>query len=150
MAKVRKQVAEPEPPLVPQIGDRVIPERSDSEFIITGVRSEGRFVDLELPGTNLTRFMVDVETLKFVDRAPRPSQKSLNLKVGPNADLLIERIETIQREDLQHLEEDIELLTKYLKNEGAPTAAIKAVESLRREHNKSWETVVNRIKELME
>ena len=150
MAKARKRDVEPEPPLVPQVGDRVIPERSESEFIITGVRADGKHVDLAMSGTNLTRFMVDVETLKFVDRAARPSQKSLPLKAGSNLDQLIDRIEIVQREDLQHLEEDIELLTKYLKNEGAPAAAIKAVESLRREHSKSWETVVNLIRELME
>jgi hypothetical protein len=71
MAKARKRVVEPEPPLVPQVGDKVIPERSESTFVITSVRSEGRYVDLELPETTLTRFHVDVETLKFVARAPR-------------------------------------------------------------------------------
>jgi adenylate kinase family enzyme len=109
-----------------------------------------RRVDLELPGTNLTRFNVDVETLKFVDRAERSTQKSLNLRADVDADRVMERIDTIQRESLQRLDDDIELLTKYLKSEGAPAAAIKAVESLRRDQTKSWDTVVARVKELME
>src|ERR1700733_15691675 len=85
MAKARKKAAHPTlplappaPPPMPQIGDRVIPERSDSEWKITNVSSSGRYVDLELPGTYLTRFHQDVATLKFTDRVasktPEPVQ----------------------------------------------------------------------------
>jgi hypothetical protein len=148
MAKSRKPISEPEPPPDPQVGDRVIPERSDITFMITGVRKDARYVDLAAVGFNLTRFHVDVETLTFVDRVARPTQKSLNLKT--NSSHLIERFNIIQRESIHHLDEDIELLIKYLKAEGAPTEAIKAVEAMRREQAKTWESLINRIKELME
>jgi hypothetical protein len=54
-----------------------------------------------------------------------------------DVDRVMERIDTIQRENLERLDADIELLTKYLKTEGAPAAAVKAVETLRRDQNKN-------------
>jgi hypothetical protein len=81
MAKARKKaehptlpLAEPTPPPMPQVGDRVIPARSDSEWKVTGVWPEGKFVDLELPGTKLTRFRVAADTLKFTDSIPQKLQ----------------------------------------------------------------------------
>jgi hypothetical protein len=66
MAKARKKaeyptlpLAEPTPPPLPQVGDRVIPERSDSEWKVTSVCPEGKYVDLELSGTKLSRFRVE-------------------------------------------------------------------------------------------
>ena len=80
MAKARKKASPPTlplgppeppvPPPMPQVGDRVIPTRSESEWKITGVWPDGKYVDLELPGTKLTRFRVETNELKFVDRVP--------------------------------------------------------------------------------
>jgi hypothetical protein len=93
----------------------VIPARSDSVWKIMNVRSESS-VDLELPGTYLTRFRQDVSTLKFIDepvtKAPEPAHDTAAIS---------ERIATIQRENLQRLDDDIAILVKYLKTEGAPT-----------------------------
>jgi hypothetical protein len=50
------------------------------------------------------------------------------LKSGPDPDDLIERIASVQRENLQRLDGDIAILTKYLKTQGAPKAAIDAME----------------------
>jgi hypothetical protein len=147
MAKSRKPISPPEPSLDPQVGDKVIPERSENTWVITSVTSSGKYVNLELPETSLDRFHVDVETLEFADRAERPTQKTLNLKADSNH--LMERIDIIQRESLQHLDEDIELLTTYLKTEGAP-AAVKAVESLRNEQTKVWQKVIERVKGSLE
>jgi hypothetical protein len=134
MAKARKQVAAPEPPPLPQVGDKVIPERSEATYVISKVRGDGQYVDLELPGTYLNRFHVDVATLKFVDRVPRKPVKS-----GPDPDDLIERIASVQRENLQRLDDDITILAKYLKTKGAPKPAINALESLRNEQHESWQ-----------
>jgi hypothetical protein len=129
---------------MPQVGDRVIPERSDSVWKITGVRSESS-VDLELPGTYLTRFRQDVSTLKFVDEAvtkiPEPSRDTA---------AIFERIATIQRENLQRLDDDIAILTKYLKTENASKDVLQALESLSNELHTSWQAAVERIEELME
>jgi hypothetical protein len=66
------------------------------------VRNEGKSVDLELPGTYLNRFRKDVSTLKFVDdvvtKTPEPSRYT---------DAMFELIGTIQRENLQRLDDDM-------------------------------------------
>jgi hypothetical protein len=155
MAKVRKQSTHPTlplgpplpptPPPLPQVGDRVIPERSDSEWKISKVRGSGNYVDLELPGTTLARLHVDVATLKFTDRvSPKASQPAHNISA------IADRIATIQSENLRRLDDDIAILTKYLKTEGAPKAALDALNTLSNEQHASWQAAVERIEELME
>jgi hypothetical protein len=151
MAKARKKaehptlpLTEPAPPPMPQVGDRVIPARSDSEWKVTGVWPEGRFVDLELPGTKLTRFRVETGTLKFTDRIPPKAPEPIH-----DTSAIIERIATIQRENLQRLDDDIAILTKYLKTEGASKDVFQTLETLSNEQHASWEAAVERIEELM-
>jgi hypothetical protein len=102
-------------------------------------------VDLELPGTNLTRFHVDVTTLKFVDRVPQKPVKS-----GPDTSEITERIASVQRDNLQRLDDDIAILTKYLKTKGASKAVIDALEALRGEQRENWKTTIERIADLLE
>jgi hypothetical protein len=151
MAKARKKaehptlpLADPTPPPMPQVGDRVIPARSDSEWKVTGVWPEGRFVDLELPGTKLTRFRVDTGTLKFTDRIPPKTPEPTH-----DTSAIFDRIATIQRESLQRLDDDIAILRKYLTTEGTSKAAIDALETLNNELHASWQAAVERIEELM-
>jgi hypothetical protein len=96
-------------------------------------------VDLELPGTNLKR-----STLRFVDRVPRKPVKS-----ALDPDDLMERIGAVQRENLQRLNDDIAILTKYLKTQGAPKAAIDLLEVLSSEQRESWSTAVEKIEDLL-
>ncbi|NYF88899.1 hypothetical protein RBB79_05120 [Tunturiibacter empetritectus] len=156
MARARKKVEHPilplgepqspaTPPPMPQVGDRVIPERSDSEWKITSVRSEGRYVDLEFPGTYLTRLHVDVSTLKFTDRIESKTPESAR-----DLSAISERIATVQRESLQRLDDDIEILKKYLKTERASKAAIDALETLSNEAHVSWQSAVEQIEDVME
>jgi hypothetical protein len=129
---------------VPQVGDRVIPERSDSVWKIISVRSESS-VDIELLGTYLTRFRQDVDTLKFVDevatKTPEPSR---------DTSAISERIAAVQRENLQRLDADIAILKKYLKTEGAPSVAVDALETLSNEAHASWQAAGERIEELID
>jgi hypothetical protein len=154
MAKARNKAAHPTLPLgppqslapaVPQIGDRVIPERSDSEWKISEVRYEGKYVNLELPGTNLTRRHVDVSTLEFIERVAPTTVESFR-----NPSAISKRIATIQRESLERLDEDIAVLKKYMKTEDAPTATIVALDTLSNELHASWQAAVERIDELIE
>jgi hypothetical protein len=62
----------------------------------------------------------------------------------------MERLTAIQRENLQRLDDDIAILTKYLKTEGAPKAAIDALEAFSNEQHASWQAAVERIEEFME
>ena len=101
--------------------------------------------NLALPGTSLTRFNVDVSTLKFTDRvAPKPSEP-----VHDNS-AIFERIATVQRENLQRLDDDIEILKKYLKTEGASKEVLQALEALSNEQHAGWQVTVERIEKLME
>jgi hypothetical protein len=151
MANVRKKATHPTLPLtpptappMPQVGDRVIPERSDSEWKVTGVWPEGKYVDLELPGTKLTRFRVDTSTLKFTDRIPPKAPETV-----PDTSAIFVRIATIQRENLQRLDDDIAILTKCLKTEGASKEVMKVLETLSNEQHASWQAAVERIEELL-
>ena len=90
-------------------------------------------------------FHVDVSTLKFVDRVPRKP-----VKAEPDTSDLMERIATVQRENLQRLDDDIAILTKYLKTRGAPKAAIDALQTLRDEQRESWKKAIEQIADLME
>jgi len=155
MAKARKKDEQPSLPLdapspvhrpspPPQVGDRVTIPRSEHEWKITSVRNEGRLVNLELPGTYLTRFGIDAAALTFVDHvAPKTPEP-----VKDNSAIL-ERIATIQRENLQRLDDDIAILTKYLKTEGASNDVLQALETLSNEQHASWQAAVKRIEELM-
>jgi hypothetical protein len=62
----------------------------------------------------------------------------------------LERIATIQRENMKRLDDDVAIMTKYLKTEGVPTAAIDALERVRTEQQQSWKTAVEHIAELLE
>jgi hypothetical protein len=154
MAKARKKATHPTLPLgppqpttplpMPQIGDRVIPERSDSEWKITSISASGKYVDLELPGTYLTRFHQDVATLKFTDRVAPKTPEPVH-----DTSAIFERISAIQRENLQRLDDDIAILTKYLKTEGASREVMEALETLSNEQHASWQAAVQRIEELI-
>jgi hypothetical protein len=134
---------------MPQVGDKVIPERSESTWVITHVSPSGEEVNLNLEGTNLERFRVSSDTLKFVDRAPRSSKPAAEPQPKLNAVEVLERIGTVQRENLQRLEDDVAILTKYLKTEGAPKAAIDLLNALGKQQRNNWQTAVGRIQEFL-
>jgi hypothetical protein len=152
MVKSRKQAATPDPPPVPQVGDKVTIPSAKSVLEVTSVSKDGNEVNLQRPGTNLEWFRVRSDTLTFVER--KPPTKTSNPFTNPepvfNASEVLERISTVQQENLQRLDDDIAILTKYLKSEDAPKASISALDGLRIEQHESWKTVVERIVEILE
>ncbi len=86
------------------------------------------WLDLAVPDMNLQRFHVDVDTLTYVDRVPTRLAKE---QVLFDVDEVIAKVERVQRANLQRLEDDIEVVTKLLKSEGASTSATTGLESLR-------------------
>jgi hypothetical protein len=151
MAKTSKRAAAPEPPPIPQIGDKVKPGNSQMVYEISRVGADGDEVDLHVPGTNLQRFRVRTDNLTFVERkAPvKTSNPFTNPEPLLDASEVLERISTVQQENLQRLDDDIAILTKYLKAQDAPKATISALEGLRIEQHESWKTVVERMEELL-
>lgn len=152
MAKTRKRTAAIEPPPIPKIGDKVTMPRSESVLEVTSVSRDGDEVNLQLPGTNLQWFRVRSDTLTFVERkAPaRTSNPFTTAEPVFNAGEVMERIRNVERENLQRLGEDIAMLTKYLKTQNVPRAAVDALEGLSRKQQESWETALERIEELLE
>ena len=156
MAKPRKkptaQPAAPEPPPIARIGDKVTMPRSNSVLQINNVSPNGEEVTLELPGTNLQWFRVRTDTLTFVDR--RPPARTSNPFTTPeptfDADEMMERITTVQKENLRRLDDDLDILKAYLKSQHAPKAAVEALERLTVEQHVSWKKAVDQIRKLLE
>jgi hypothetical protein len=151
MAK-RKQAAAPEPPPVPQVGDKVTIPRSELVFEISHVSKEGDDVNLHVPGTNLERFRVLVSDLTFVERKTpaRASNPFTNPEPTFDAGEMMERIAAVKEENLKRLDDDVDILKAYLKTQHAPRAVIEALEGLAVEQHVSWKKAVDRIKKLLE
>jgi hypothetical protein len=119
-----------------QVGDKVKPYSSEMVYEISKVHYEGNEVDLHVPGTNLQRFRVPFENITFVERKPpaRTSNPFTTPEPTFNAAEVLERIRTVERENLQRLEDNIAILTKYLKTQDVPKAVIDALVGGRRSH----------------
>jgi len=152
MAKSSKKAAAPEPPPMPQVGDKVYPPRSELVYEISDVSHDGAEVNLHVPGTNLQRFRVRTDTLTFVERKPpgRTSNPFTTPEPTFDAGEILERVATIQEENLKRLDDDIDILKAYLKTQHAPKAAIEALEGLTAEQHVSWKKAVDRIKKLLD
>ena len=62
---------------------------------------------------------------------------------------VLERITTIQKENLKRLDDDIDILKAYLKTQRVPRAAIEALEGLTVEQHVSWKKAVDKIERLL-
>ncbi len=152
MAKARKPPATVEPPSIPQVGDKVIPEGSDSTWVVTQVSPSGDEVRLGFEGTNLERFRVRTDTLKFVDRKAPARTSNPFTSAEPVFDVAkaLERVRIVHRGNLQRLDDDISILTKYLKTKSASKAVLDTLKTLSNEQHASWQVAVDRVEELME
>jgi hypothetical protein len=59
---------------------------------------------------------------------------------------MVESIITVQRESLQGLDSDLDILKSYLKTQHAPKGVIEALEGLTVEQHKAWKLAVGKIK----
>lgn len=134
---------------MPHVGDKVTIPRIKSVLEINNVHYGGDEVDLQLPGTNLQWFRVKTHTLTFVERT-----KTSNPFTEPesvfDAIEVIERIRTVQKENLRRLDDDLDILKAYLKTQHVPKGSIEALEGLTVEQHVSWKKAVERIKKLLE
>ncbi len=153
MAKSPKKPAEPAPePIVPRVGDKVTIPRASGVLEVEQVSQDGSEVTLRLPGTNLQWFRVRTDTLTFVER--KPPAKTSNPFTTPESEFdtaeILEHIDTIRRESLKQIDDDIDILKAYLKTHDAPKAAIETLEGLTVEQHVSWKKALERIKKLLE
>ena len=145
MPRIAKK-ATPELPPAPQVGDRVSLGASDTVYIITRASTNGKDVDLNLPGTNIERFRIPTEDLKFVDLAPRPPAKPAKLSI--NVDEVRERLATAQHASMDQLSGDIAILKKYLKSKGIDAA--DELDLLCETTDKRWADTVEAIERKLE
>ena len=136
------------PTAPPQVGDKVIPQGSELVFEIIKIHSDGELT-LNAPGTVLHRFRVDPATVKFVDQPRSPVRVSKRAEPEIDSAEVLKRVSAIQRESVDRFDEDIVLLTKDLKRQGVPKAALNALEALSSEVHESWKTAIEKIEELL-
>ena len=137
------------PTAPPQVGDKVIPQGSELVFEIIKIHSDGELT-LNAPGTVLHRFRVDPATVRFVDQPRSTVRPSKPAEPEIDSAEILKRVTTIQRESLDRFEDDIALLTKYLRSQGIPKASVNALEALSSEVHESWRVTVEKIEELLE
>jgi hypothetical protein len=152
MAKPPKKAVAPELPPMPQIGDKVKPGRSVLTYEISNVHYGGKEVDLQVPGTNMQRFRERVDNLTIVERKPpaKTSNPFTNPEAVLDADEIMQRIATVEEENLKRLDDDLDILKTYLKTQHAPRATIETLDGLTVEQHVSWKKAVDRIRKLLE
>jgi hypothetical protein len=148
MAKPRKKSDADAPP---QVGDKVLPPRSEMVYEIMRVHIGGEEVDLHVPGTNLERYRVRTDALRYVERMPPAQTSNPFTKAEPVFDTgdVLDRIAIVQQESLKRFDDDMDILKAYLKTQKIPKAVIVTLETLTVEQHVSWKKAVERIEKLL-
>jgi hypothetical protein len=136
----------------PRIGDKVTIPRVESVLEVDHVSRDGSEVTLQRPGTNLQWFRVKADTLTYVDRKPpaRTSNPFTTPEPAFDAAEVLERIRTVQEENLKRLDDDIAILKKYLTTQDVPKGVIGALEGISSKQQEIWRTAIKRIEDLLE
>jgi hypothetical protein len=133
----------------PSIGDKITIGNSESVYTIITISPNGSTVGLQLEGTNLERFRVPVEDLKFVDRRAQPARPPAPVKPRLPVEEIRERIATVHTSTLDHLSGEIAILKKYLKSKGVPEQAIGQLDDLVESEEKRWQITIGAIESLL-
>jgi hypothetical protein len=146
--KPNKTTAEHANSRVPSLGERVSIGSSGTVFTITRVSDKD--VDLQLPGTNIERFRVPVDDLRYLDAPKEPSGASKPAKPAINLEEVRERIATAQQGSIDQFSGDIAILKKYLKSKGIDQDALDELDDLCKDTEKRWHAAVETIEGLLE
>ena len=143
-----KTTAEHTSARVPSLGERVNIGSSGTVFSITRVSDKD--VDLQLPGTNIERFRVPVDDLRYLDAPKEPSRSSKPAKPAINLEEVRERIATTQQSSIDQFSGDIAILKRYLKSKGIDQDALDELDDLCNDTEKRWHAAVDTIEGLLE
>jgi hypothetical protein len=146
--KPNKITAEHANARLPTLGERVSIGSSGTVFSITRVSEKD--VDLQLPGTNIERFRVPVDDLRYLDAPKEPSRSSKPAKPSINLEEVRERIATTQQSSIDQFSGDIAILKKYLKSKSVPAEAAEELDRLCEDTEERWQAAVAKIAELLE
>ena len=120
---------------------------SRTVFSITRVSEKD--VDLQLPSTNIERFRVPVDDLRYLDAPKEPSRSSKPAKPAVNLEEVRERITTAQQNSIDQFCGDIAILKKYLKSKSIDQDALDELDDLCNDTEKRWHATVETIEVLL-
>ena len=93
-----------------------------------------------------------LDRITFVERKPPVRTTNPFTTHEPTFDAaeLLEHIDTVQRENLERSDGDIDTLKTYLKAQRVPRAVIEALEGVTIDQHKSWKKAVEQITKSLE
>jgi hypothetical protein len=133
---------------VPTVGERVSIGSSATVFSITRVSDKD--VDLQLPGTNIERFRVPVDDLRYIEEPKAVSESRNPAKPPINLEEIRERIATAQQSSVDQFSGDIAILKKYLKSKGIDQDALDELDRLCKDMEKRWNAAEETISGVLE
>jgi hypothetical protein len=133
---------------VPSLGDQVTIGKGDSIWSVSRVSTDGREVNLEIPGTNLERFRVNVDDLNFVERTTRHKPKEPE-KLKINAAEVRKRFTSARQKSTDELAHQIELLKKFLKNKGVQSTVSDELDELRMDIEDKWSVALESLNSVL-
>jgi hypothetical protein len=133
---------------LPTLGERVSIGSSRTVFSITRVSEKD--VDLQLPGTNIERFRVPVDDLRYVDALKEASRPSKPAKPAINLEEVRARITNAQQSSIDQFSGDIAILKMYLKSKGINQDALDELDNLCNDTEKRWHAAADTIEGLLE
>jgi hypothetical protein len=134
---------EPDQPQV-SVGDKVTFPQSDTVYTVTRVSPSGKQVDLNLAGTSIERFRVNIDDLDFLTR-PTPRRPPKPAKPAFDIEAIREHLVSAQHSSMDQLSGEIAVLKKYLRSKGVRASAIEELDSLCEATEKRWAAVVEEI-----
>ncbi|HEY2038425.1 MAG TPA: hypothetical protein VGG95_02100 [Edaphobacter sp.] len=131
---------------VPEIGDMVRIGDRDTEYRVIYLSPNGREVNLEFPGTNLTRNRVQVSDLTFAGHVPRRPKEPPKPRI--DAEAVREDMEQMQHAILDHLQGEVARFKKSLKSKGI--SIDEALDEFVEDTGEHWNKIVEAIEEKLE
>jgi hypothetical protein len=133
-------------PEVPELGDVVRIGDKETEYRVIYVSPNGREVNLEFPGTNLTRNRVQVSELTPAGRVPRKPKEPPKPRIDVEA--VREDIEQMRESILDHIQGEVARFKKSLNSKGVSVG--DALDEFSDATEKHWHEVVETIEEKLE
>jgi hypothetical protein len=135
-----------ETPETPEVGDMVRIGDKETEYRVIYVSPNGREVNLEFPGTNLTRNRVQLSELTLAGRAPRKPKEPPKPRIDVEA--VREDIEQMRESILDHIQGEVARFKKSLNSKGVSVGG--ALDEFADATEKHWNEVVETIEEKLE
>ena len=133
----------------PALGGKVTIGKGESIWSVSRVSANGKEVNLEIPGTNLERFRVNVDDLNFVERTARHKPKEL-AKPKIDAAEVRKRFTSARQKSTDELAHQIELLKKFLKNKRVQSSVSDELDELRMDIDDKWSVVLESLNSVLE